>query len=266
MTPTEIPLKVARVRRCALPRRLGSGPRAVLGIHGFTGYPGELMYPAEKLAQAGFTVVLPRLPGHGTCGADFNQSCGPQWLRAVIDAYLELKEEFDTVYVMGHSMGGILAVLLASLFPVEKMVLMAPAIKVQGPLFLSELMSFFGKNKSLKQPLWQPDPSVIFRDERDEDDDLFLGQEYWTWNYVRRTADLSRLRRRAVRRLPRVQASILTILGAQDRAVDNSGADLVARRSGGPCETVTLENSGHLVPYDKDYEKNAELTVSWFLK
>ncbi|MBF9018424.1 MULTISPECIES: carboxylesterase [unclassified Oceanispirochaeta] len=262
MTPTEFKLRDTKVRRCARPRILGDGKDAVLGLHGFMGYPGELSYPAEKLAEAGFTVSLPRFPGHGTCGEDFNQSSGGQWLRAAIDAYLELKSNHEKIHVMGHSMGGVLAILLASIFPVEKMVLMAPAVKLSGPLFLTEPLSLF-VNKALNRPQWEADNSVYFLDDRDEDDDLYMGQEYWTWSYFRRLADLSRLRRQSLRQLPLVKADILSIIGRNDPTVPLKAADVIKKRAGGNVESVILENSAHLVPYDKDYEKNAELTVSW---
>ena len=263
MTPTEYPLRDITIRRCALPRDYGQGRRAVLGLHGFMGYPGELQYPAQCLAEAGFRVVIPRMPGHGSCGEDFNRTNGRMWLRAAADAYLELAASHDEVYLMGHSMGGILASLLASRFPVAKMVLMAPALKLQGPLGLTELVEPF-VNKTIRKPLWQPDNSYIFRDDRDEDDDLYMGQEYWTWTYFRRMADLSRLRKSAVRRLGQVNADVLTIMGAQDDTVAPDAASLVESRVRGRTETVVLPESAHLVPYDKEYKKNAELAVTWF--
>lgn len=262
MTPTEIKLKDTTIRRCARPQRLGDGKDAVLGLHGFMGYPGELSFPAKKLAEAGFTVSVPRHPGHGTCGEDFNLSNGEQWFRAAVDSYLELKSSHEKVHVMGHSMGGVLAILLASIFPVEKMVLMAPAVKINGPLFMSELVSPF-VNKSLIKPAWKQDTSVVFHDDRDEDDDLFLGQEYWAWSYMKRLADLSRLRRKSISRLPRVKAETLNIMGHNDPTVSPRAAHIIKKRCGGKVETVFLKESAHLVPYDKEYEKNAELTVSW---
>ena len=38
------------------------GPAGVLVLHGFTGNPGSMRHLAEVLADAGFTVELPRLP------------------------------------------------------------------------------------------------------------------------------------------------------------------------------------------------------------
>ncbi len=44
----------------------GGGPHGVLVLHGFTGSPVSMRPLAEALADAGFAVELPRLPGHGT--------------------------------------------------------------------------------------------------------------------------------------------------------------------------------------------------------
>ncbi len=264
MKPTEHSLTETKVRRCAYPLFFSGGKRAVLGLHGFMGYPGELYYPAERLNKAGFTVSVPRLPGHGSSGSDFNGSTGRQWLRKALDCYLELSAGYDEVYVMGHSMGGLLALLTASVFPVRKLALMAPAVALPPPLILTEAVSLF-LDKSLNRPLWKPDTSIQFRDVRDKDDDLYLGQEYWTWSYFRRLADLSRLRRQAIRRLPLISADILTIMGGLDRTVGIKSSSIIESKAGGPVRTEVLPESGHLVPYEKEFEKNGNLIVDWFV-
>jgi esterase/lipase len=43
---------------------LGSGPVAVLLIHGLTGTPTELRRVAQGLAKRGYTVYVPTLAGH----------------------------------------------------------------------------------------------------------------------------------------------------------------------------------------------------------
>ena len=53
-----------------------------------------------------------------------------------MDAWADIKARCDTVHLVGHSMGGILAVLLASRFPVGKLVLVAPALRASNPLLL----------------------------------------------------------------------------------------------------------------------------------
>ena len=46
----------------------GGGPHGALVLHGFTGSPVSMRPLAEDLAEAGFAVEMPRLPGHGTNG------------------------------------------------------------------------------------------------------------------------------------------------------------------------------------------------------
>ena len=121
------------VRQCARPILLQGekAKAAVLGIHGYGGYPGELALPAIRLHALGFTVYVPRLPGHGTSGSDFEKSSRKDWYRCVREAYMNLHADYDQVYVIGHSMGGILALLLAFEFTIPRIILSAPAFKLK---------------------------------------------------------------------------------------------------------------------------------------
>jgi carboxylesterase len=68
---------------------------------------------AEALAEAGLTVALPRLPGHGTRWQDMNMTTWDDWYGCVEREFLALKERCDAVFVMGLSMGGTLSLRLA---------------------------------------------------------------------------------------------------------------------------------------------------------
>jgi len=60
--------------------------------------------------DAGFTVEMPLLPGHGTDISDMVPTRWPQWCEAADDAFTELAARCDAVAVVGLSMGGSLAV------------------------------------------------------------------------------------------------------------------------------------------------------------
>ena len=94
----------------------GEGPEGAIGVlvsHGFTGTPQSMRPWAEHLAAEGFTVRLPRLPGHGTTWQEMNRTRFEDWL-AVIDAtFTELLERCAHVVVAGLSMGGTLVTRLA---------------------------------------------------------------------------------------------------------------------------------------------------------
>jgi carboxylesterase len=99
---------------------LSGGPVAVLLLHGWTGWTGRLAPLADRLAQEGFAVRLPRLTGHGTNLDALLRCSWRDWVRQVTDEYIDLQDRFQTVHVAGTSMGALLAVVLAARFPIER--------------------------------------------------------------------------------------------------------------------------------------------------
>lgn len=97
-------------------RRPGVGTTAATGVllsHGFTGSPYSMRPFAEHLAEQGYGVALPRLPGHGTRWQELNNTRWQDWY-AVLDNELErLRKEHDRVFTVGLSMGGCLTLRLA---------------------------------------------------------------------------------------------------------------------------------------------------------
>ena len=87
-----------------------------------------MAYPAARLNDAGWDVFVPRLSGHGTDGDDFAGTGTAVWRRQVRDEWLNLCSLYDEVAVLGHSMGGLLALDLCTDYPVERLAVLAPAI------------------------------------------------------------------------------------------------------------------------------------------
>lgn len=243
----------------------GDGRRAVLGLHGFTGYPGELSLPASVLHKAGFSVFIPRLPGHGTSGKDFNTTTHRDWIRSAVETYEALNAVYDHVYLLGHSMGGLLALLLAESFSVEKIVLFAPAVCIRAKgVALLPFLSYFLKRIPIE---WEPDEKVVFFDERDPEDDKFLGEEYWSWMYLKRVRNLLQLRRRCIKDLKKVSASTLVVTGGKDPTVSENSGEWIGDRIQGKIRHIHLPEAGHLIPYDKHEESRSRAMyemVYWF--
>lgn len=97
----------------AEPIDLPGGPVGVVLCHGFTGTTQSMRPWAEHLAAAGLTVTGPRLPGHGTTVQDMNTTRFSDWYAELERAFDDLRGRCDTVFVMGLSMGGTLALRLA---------------------------------------------------------------------------------------------------------------------------------------------------------
>lgn len=96
------------------PFRLGGSPAGCLLIHGLTGTPGEMRYLGESLhRQTGFTLSGVMLAGHGTDSPMFQKRGWPDWYRSAEEGMLELAETCSPLFVVGFSMGGLIAMALA---------------------------------------------------------------------------------------------------------------------------------------------------------
>ena len=95
------------------PLSVAGGPIGVLVLHGFTGSPFSMRGIAEQMANAGFSVEMPLLPGHGTSLDDMIPTRFSDWLGAADAAYESLAARTEQVVVVGLSMGGTLTCALA---------------------------------------------------------------------------------------------------------------------------------------------------------
>ncbi|MEA4986558.1 MAG: PhoPQ-activated protein PqaA family protein [Anaerovorax sp.] len=83
--------------------------KGVLIIHGFVGNPNEVSFLSERLEKQGYIISVPLLPGHGQGNKPLQKVKATEWINAVEKAYLELEKSCDCVFVVGFSMGGLLA-------------------------------------------------------------------------------------------------------------------------------------------------------------
>src|SRR5687768_11294656 len=98
----------------ARPELTGGRPIGVLLSHGFTGSPVSIRPWGRALAERGYGVRVPLLPGHATTWQDLNTKTWDDWyatLRAELDI---LVAEHDAVVLGGLSMGGALVLRLAA--------------------------------------------------------------------------------------------------------------------------------------------------------
>ena len=85
----------------------------VLLSHGFTGSPYSIRPWAEFLAEQGYAVESPLLPGHGTTWRELNRHRFDDFYATITATFDKLKAENDVVVVGGLSMGGALTMRLA---------------------------------------------------------------------------------------------------------------------------------------------------------
>lgn len=85
----------------------------VLVCHGYTGTPQSMRPWAQSFADAGYTVRLPLLPGHGRTWQQMNSTTWQDWYAEVDSAFDDLRASCSQVFVAGLSMGGLLATKIA---------------------------------------------------------------------------------------------------------------------------------------------------------
>ncbi|WP_066187479.1 alpha/beta hydrolase [Gracilibacillus timonensis] len=103
---------------------------ACLIIHGFTGGPYEVGPLADYIREhTDWQVEVPSLPGHGLGeeGRDL-ELLGvsyQDWINEAEQAYLTLTKNHEDIYLIGFSMGGMIAAYLAGKYTCERLVLLS---------------------------------------------------------------------------------------------------------------------------------------------
>ncbi len=241
--------------------------KAVLLIHGYAGYPGELIHPAKQLYEAGFDVFCPRLPGMGTSGKDFMRSRSSDWIKVILNASADLSLHYASFNTVSHSMGTLLAIIASIEYPVDKMVLCAPALSL--PAFKGKPLGLISLFKKDVPAPWQSDSRYHLHYENAPCDDALLGREYWSHMYMKQLSELKNLSLKASKAFLKVKGDLLMILCADDVITDIKGAEALFNKRNGDRDRLCIINGAtHYVYYDilEEAEKKAvEETLSFLL-
>ena len=117
----------------AAPFRLDAeGSEAVLLLHGWTGTPAHFRMLGHALHGAGYTVVAPLYPGHGTQVEDMPGTNWRDWVGAATEELFGLHETHARVHLMGLSMGGLITLLLAATTEVATITIVNAPIRVRS--------------------------------------------------------------------------------------------------------------------------------------
>ena len=98
-------------------------------IHGFSNSTYETRDLAEYLGNQGFYTHAINLPGHGTTPEDCNRVKFTDWIEYTEKGVAEMSSRCNNVYVIGISMGSVLALHLSSIFPLNAAVFASTVLK-----------------------------------------------------------------------------------------------------------------------------------------
>lgn len=235
----------------------GSGPNALLLVHGLGDTPQTLGYLASWLHARGFTVRAPLLPGHGRSLPAFAESGASEWLAAIRHEHAVLRDRHSRVGLVGLSMGGALAVLLASeLDDLPVLVLLAPYLGVPPAVrWAGRLHPLLGA----VAPYVRGRGERSVKDARERPHSRAYG--YFTPRLLR---ELTWVADEAGRALPLVTAPTLLVQSREDNRIEPHVAERAFERLGASRKRLEwTEGSSHVITVDFGRERVFALTAEW---
>lgn len=240
-------------------RLAGGRERAVLLLHGFNDTPQSMAYLAGYLHGHGYSVGVPRLPGHGVSLPEMAaRSRAVLWRATVLSHFDQLSATHGRVSVVGQSMGGALGVWLATERPnVAALVLLAPYIgvplKVQAKMvaaWVAQSVVPYRTSMGGERSLHDPAASAAA-----------LGPGVVT---ARTLTALRRVAEDAESALPSVTTPTLYLQSREDNRITVRHAEAMYRRVGAVEKSQRwLDGCGHIISADYCRDEVATQTVEW---
>jgi carboxylesterase len=228
----------------ARPEQTDGRSVGVLLIHGYSGSPASMKPWAHSLAEHGYAVEVPLLPGHGTRWQDLNKVSWTEWYAEAEAAFDRLRSSCDAVVVGGMSMGGSVALRLAEKREDE----------VAGIVLVNPFVSSFRAELRLLPVIKRVIPSLrgVINDIKKPDQDehgyhrLPLGG----------LAEVTSMWKVVVPDLDLVTQPLLYFRSNVDHVIDVSSSPTILNGvSSADIEERTLENSYHVATLDNDAER-----------
>lgn len=229
-----------------------NGQTGILMIHGFTGSPSEFRRIGYYLQDQGYTIHAIRLPGHGTSPEEMLRTEWTDWYGHVQASYDELALLCSHVVVVGHSMGGLLAIMLAAERNAAGIVsLAAPVYLATRKTALAVMLQHF----------------ITYVEKKPKNIPTLLDESCaYTKTPIRSVVSLRKLMKHAKKLLPRVASPVWIGQGVVDAVVlHRSAAFLYKKINSAIKEVHYYPQSSHGMLLDQERDKIYE-DISSFIR
>ncbi|MGD2048552.1 MAG: alpha/beta fold hydrolase [Chloroflexota bacterium] len=247
------------------------GQPAALFIHGFMGTPAEMRPLARELHQANWTVQGLLLPGFGQQIDTLFDRRNREWFEETQSALVELQAKHQPVILIGYSMGAAVALNVAAETAPDKLILLAPFLRIGNTLH-----KIIWQTAKHLFPRLQPFKKADFSDARINElfgglmpeldlDDPQVQEELRHLSVPARFVDqVLDIGRAAEKVAAQIQTPSMIIQGTQDQAVDPARTRQLLQQLPGPITYQELETDHGIVEATNPYFQQMVRSVLTF--
>jgi carboxylesterase len=245
----------------AEPIFIDGGETGIIFFHGFTASPYEGKDFAAHFAQKGYTVWAPLLPGHGTHPVDLVKTTWEDWYSYAENCFLELKQSCKKIILAGQSMGGSLALSLASRYSIDAVITLAAAVFLKD--WRLKLLPVAKKLLNYQYKSRGPDISL---------QEVKKNNASYHKYPISSIEEFLKLLEHTKQNLKLVKAPLLLFHSKKDHTVTYKNMNYILNHVSSKIkEKITLQNSYHIISLDQektkvfkvieDFIKTLELTI-----
>jgi len=225
---------------------------AVMILHGFMGYKEEAHFEEleEILVKNGFAVIRFDASGSGDSEGSFEKDYSmSNFLKDINSVYNYLQKlEFvnkDKIGIVGHSMGGLLSIIFASLHPE-----IYACVAISSPVILTETDWIKGTIERWEELGW------LYKKISRKDSNVRIPFSFIT--------DANKFD--ALSYIKKLRCPFLTVLGLSDDVVSPGDSRRIFQAANGPRELIEIEGMNHDYKQRPEIVRKVNIKVLDFLK
>jgi carboxylesterase len=237
-------------------------PFGVIILHGFTASLDCVRKIEPPLTALGLPIRMPILRGHGAPSpAALNGVTWHDWLADSETALLGLLNDVEKVVLIGHSMGGLLALQLAAKYKthLDSLVLAAAAVQMSSPFAPGQPLNFLAPLLAQVLKKWGFPPVYA-------DASLAQFNTNYLWAPAEAVLSLLDLARLTRKMLPEVSTPALILQSRMDATVAPENVTILSQGISTLAEmkhVVWFEKSGHEMFRDCERSAIVEVIVQY---